>query len=133
MFSHFNPKGSFLILPNNFFFPSSLLFSDSDYLSFKELYYPDLEETDPFGAINLYQRRLIKNRYRENGSSTNKKLAEKLVCGCGRSFSYLAGIRYHLRHECGRILKCKNCGKVYTDKSNLVKHVNVCTIKFKRN
>lgn len=106
------------------------LFSDSDYLSFKELYYPDLDENDPFNALNLYQKRLLKNRHRENGS-TNKKLAVKLACSCGRSFSYLAGYRYHMRHECGKVLKCKNCGKVYTDKSNLVKHSNICVNKFK--
>lgn len=104
------------------------LFSDSDYYTFKELYYPDLDEDDPFSALNLYQKRLLSNRHRENGS-TNKKLAVKMACPCGRSFSYLAGYRYHMRHECGKILKCKNCGKVYTDKSNLVKHSNVCAYK----
>lgn len=124
----------------------SFLFSDPDYISFKELYYPGIDENDPFNTLNLYQKRLLQNRHRENGTS-NKKLAVRLVCSCGRSFSYLAGyrskfkstlhknsihlpiFRYHNRWECGKILSCKHCGKVYTDKSNLVKHMNVCRNK----
>ncbi|KAJ6642204.1 hypothetical protein Bhyg_07151 [Pseudolycoriella hygida] len=101
----------------------------ANYRYFKELYYPDIDEKNPFDIQNLYQKRLLKNRHRENGSA-NKKLAVKLNCACGRSFSYVAGYRYHMRHECGKILKCLNCGKVYTDKSNLVKHSNLCALKY---
>lgn len=113
------------------------LFSDSEYLSFKEIYYPHLDSLAANNESNLFRRRkLLKNRqlYRnitiQNGS-ISKKLAVKLNCSCGRSFSYLAGYRYHMRWECGKILKCTNCGKVYTDKSNLVKHSNSCSIRQK--
>lgn len=101
------------------------LFLLSDYFTVKEVYYPNIDVNDHYNNLNLYQRRLIKNRNRESGP-VNKKLAVRLVCSCGRNFSYLAGYRYHMRWECGKILKCAKCFKVYTDKSNLVKHLNIC-------
>lgn len=111
-----------------FLIDRNLLFSDSDYISFKELYYPDSDENDPLNALDSYQKLLIQHRNKQNGPKY-RKLSERLACSCGRRFSYLAGYRYHVRHECGKVLQCKFCGKVYSDKSNLVKHSNVCRYK----
>lgn len=77
---------------STFFF--CFLLSDLDYLTFNELYCSTVYEDDPLGELNLYQKRLMNNRHRENGSAA-RKLAVKLVCTCGRTFSYLAGYRYH--------------------------------------
>lgn len=55
------------------------------------------------------------------------KLDIKAVCPCGRSFSYKAGYRYHMRWECGQNLACNLCSKTFTDKSNLIKHMKHCS------
>lgn len=50
----------------------------------------------------------------------------KIVCVCGRKFSYRGSYRYHLKWECGQDLSCPKCGRVFTHKSNLSTHTRNC-------
>lgn len=55
-----------------------------------------------------------------------RKLHRKIVCDCGRTFSYIGGYTYHLKWECGKVLSCHKCSKVFKDKSYLNKHMKMC-------
>lgn len=57
-----------------------------------------------------------------------QKLPEKVVCVCGRTFIYEAQLKYHKKWECGKILSCDYCGKVFTTKSNQKTHLKICRI-----
>lgn len=88
------------------------------------------------GRIMVRKTKLLTNHRRRQHEQQKKsslpdrksqsKLDTKALCPCGRSFSYLAGYRYHLRWECGKNLSCAACPKTFTDKSNLNKHLRLC-------
>lgn len=58
--------------------------------------------------------------------SDNKKLAEKTVCVCGRRFSYVGGLTYHKKWECGKLLKCEKCSKHFNVRSYYLNHCRTC-------
>lgn len=66
-------------------------------------------------------------RLRQQHLQHKGKLPKKIVCNCGRTFSYVGGYTYHLRWECGKVLSCRLCGKVFKDKAYLTKHSRTCT------
>lgn len=73
------------------------------------------------------QAALIAARIRQQHLQNKGKLPKKIVCTCGRTFSYVGGYTYHLRWECGKVLSCRLCGKVFKDKAYLTKHSRTCT------
>lgn len=66
-------------------------------------------------------------RLRQQHLQHKGKLPKKIVCSCGRTFSYVGGYTYHLRWECGKVLSCRLCSKVFKDKAYLTKHSRTCT------
>lgn len=50
----------------------------------------------------------------------------KHLCSCGRKFTHDAHLRYHQRWECGQVLICRICCRIYNTKSNLMRHVKTC-------
>lgn len=69
----------------------------------------------------------LASRMRQQHLKNKGKLPKKIVCTCGRTFSYVGGYTYHLRWECGKVLSCRRCGKVFKDKAYLTKHSRTCT------
>lgn len=61
-----------------------------------------------------------------SSSSPPQQNRPKIVCVCGRTFSYRGSYRYHLKWECGRLLTCSKCNRVFTHKSNLNTHNKNC-------
>lgn len=55
-----------------------------------------------------------------------KKMKKNIVCPCSRTFSYLGNYKYHMRWECGKVLSCRLCDKVFKDKPYLTKHSRWC-------
>lgn len=87
-------------------------------------------------ASGGYHRHAMRQEMQAAATSRNHylqfhkgKLSKKIVCGCGRTFSYVGGYTYHLRWECGKVLTCQNCAKVFKDKAYLTKHSRTCGIE----
>lgn len=55
----------------------------------------------------------------------NKRLSKSFPCGCGRKYSRLAHLTYHLKWECGK-LQCPKCGKAFKNISTLRYHDVKC-------
>lgn len=85
-----------------------------------------------FFVAELYMTYLPQRKHRmETGggqllASARAPNRNKIVCVCGRKFSYKGSYRYHLKWECGQDLSCPKCGRVFTHKSNLSTHVRNC-------
>ncbi|XP_024874909.1 longitudinals lacking protein, isoforms H/M/V-like isoform X12 [Temnothorax curvispinosus] len=41
---------------------------------------------------------------------------------CGASYSKKESLRWHVRHDCGKILKCNDCGKTFLQTTTLRRH-----------
>ncbi|XP_070149659.1 longitudinals lacking protein, isoforms H/M/V isoform X19 [Polyergus mexicanus] len=42
--------------------------------------------------------------------------------GCGASYSKQSSLTWHIRHDCGRTLKCDHCGKTFLQSNSLYRH-----------
>lgn len=71
--------------------------------------------------------RRYRKRQQQRGYK-NKKFNEKVTC-CGRIFAYEHNYRYHKKWECGQILSCDYCQKVFKTKATLETHYKYKLIK----
>lgn len=54
----------------------------------------------------------------------HKKFEERVAC-CGMAFIYKHNFQYHRKWECGKILSCPRCSKVFKTKCSLDNHMKV--------
>ncbi|XP_036145489.1 zinc finger protein 814-like [Monomorium pharaonis] len=48
-----------------------------------------------------------------------QKLKPFSCSGCGASYSKQSSLKWHVRHDCGRTLKCDDCGKTFLQSNKL--------------
>lgn len=61
----------------------------------------------------------------------NSKVTDRnfYYCDCGRKYSHERHLKYHLKYECGKKLKCKTCSKTFKDIQYYRLHVDRCANK----
>lgn len=61
----------------------------------------------------------------------NSKITDRnfYYCDCGRKYSHERHLKYHLKYECGKKLKCCTCAKSFKDIQYYRLHVERCANK----
>lgn len=86
-----------------------------------------------FFTFSISEYNLLQRWDRLSSKSKMRKLTEKIVCECGRSFSYKTGHQYHLRWECGKVLLCPYCDRTFNYRPQQLEHIRTCASTYNQN
>lgn len=48
------------------------------------------------------------------------------MCNCGLKYNKSNNLAYHKKWECGKILQCNGCWKIFRFRSYHIKHMKTC-------
>lgn len=91
------------------------------------------DTADTYRSNVRYKRELMQRNSTKSGkkkilkkaTQMRPKFANRVICECGRSFSYQHNFLYHKKSECGKTFRCTICPHTDTTNHRLRKHMRI--------